>query len=57
MKMKLTLPSILFLMAMMNAQAADHDPKVIIPLLKDAKMSLLQGIGLECGRWTGEHIT
>jgi hypothetical protein len=24
--------------------AADHDPKVIIPMLKDAKISLLQGI-------------
>lgn len=27
-----------------SAYAADHDPKSIIPLLKDAKMSLLEGI-------------
>jgi hypothetical protein len=43
--MKSLLTSILILFAMNNAQAGDHDPKVIIPHLKYAKMTLLEGIG------------
>ena len=35
----------MLLLAANSLQAADHDPKVIIPLLKDSKISLLEGIG------------
>jgi hypothetical protein len=32
------------LIGLSNAMAADHDPSHIIPLMKDAKMSLVEGI-------------
>lgn len=45
MKSKLSVLSLMLLLAASSLRAADHDPKVIIPLLKDAKITLLEGIG------------
>ena len=44
MKMKLNILSLAFLLLGHALYAGNHDPKVIIPLLKDAKITLLQGI-------------
>ena len=44
MKLILSICSLALLLGASSLQAGDHDPKVIIPLLKDAKMSLLEGI-------------
>lgn len=44
MKMSLLITSLLMTVALTSARAGNHDPKAIAALLKDAKISLLEGI-------------